>query len=150
VPAMEVELAYGDRTSTEWLLPDPGADLARLSLDPLVRGRTPGHGDMEDNLAPELYLLKPVGDVSAYKSHVEVREGGRTVAAATIEVNDPLHRGGYHFYQHSYDSRNESYTILSVVSDSGLAAVYLGMALLALGAFGRFWAGPCRAFFSPR
>lgn len=150
VPAMQVELAYGDRTSTEWLLPEPGADLARLSLAPLVRGRTPDHGDMDDAMAPELFLLRPVGDVSAYKSHVEVREGGRTVAAATIEVNDPLHWGGYHFYQHSYDSRNESYTILSVASDSGLAAVYLGMALLALGAFGRFWAGPGRAFFSPR
>ncbi|MCX5675559.1 MAG: cytochrome c biogenesis protein ResB, partial [Planctomycetota bacterium] len=133
VPAMEVELAYGDRTSTEWLLPDPGAELARLSLAPLVRGRTPGHGDMDDAMAPELFLLRPVGDVSAYKSDIEVHQDDRKVASQVIEVNEPLHWGGYHFYQHSYDSRNESYTILSVVSDSGLAAVYLGMALLALG-----------------
>jgi hypothetical protein len=150
VPAMEVELAYGDRTSTEWLLPEPGADLARLSLAPLLRGRTPDHGDMDDAVAPELFLLRPVGDVSAYKSDIEVHQDDRKVASQVIEVNEPLHWGGYHFYQHSYDSRNESYTILSVASDSGLAAVYLGMALLALGAFGRFWAGPCRAFFSPR
>ena len=145
VPAMEVKLACGDRTSTEWLLPEPGADLARLSLDPLVRGRTPDHGDMDDAVAPELFLLRPVGDVSAYKSHVEVREGGRTVAAATIEVNEPLPWGGYHFYQHSYDSRNESYTILKVVSDSGLLVVYAGLFLLAIGAFWRFWAEPVAA-----
>ena len=149
-PAMQVELVCEGRRQVEWLMPAQGEDLVRLSLAPLAGGRTPGHGHMDDSLAPELYLLKPIGPVSAYKSDVEVHQDGRKTASQVIEVNEPLHWGGYHFYQHSYDSRSESYTILSVVSDSGLAAVYLGMALLALGAFGRFWAGPCRAFFSPR
>ena len=149
-PAMQVELACEDRRQVEWLMPAQGEDLVRLSLAPLAGGGTPGHGRMGAMMGPELFLLKPVGPVSAYKSDVEVHQDDRKVASQVIEVNNPLYWGGYHFYQHSYDSRNESCTILSASSDSGLAAVYLGMALLALGAFGRFWAGPCHAFFSPR
>jgi hypothetical protein len=142
VPAMQVELVCEGRRQVEWLMPAQGEDLVRLSLAPLAGGRTPGHGHRDDSPAPELYLLKPVGPVSAYKSDVEVHQDGRKAASQVIEVNEPLHWGGYHFYQHSYDSRGESYTILSVASDSGLPAAYAGMALLVLGAFWRFWGEP--------
>ena len=142
VPAMLVELAYEGRTSTEWFLPREGEELARLSLAPLIHGRTPGHDERGALMAPSLYLLKPVGPVSDYKSDLEVREDDRTAARQVVEVNHPLHWGGYHFYQHSYDTQHEAYTILSAVSDSGLRVVYAGLALLALGAFGRFWTEP--------
>lgn len=149
-PAMELLLSCGGRQERRWLIVPRGAGVARLALAPIILGRETADDDMAAMMAPDLYLVRPVGPVSDYKSDLEVREGGRTVARRTVEVNDPLHYGGYHFYQYSYDSKHEAYTVLSAVSDSGLAAVYLGMALLALGAFGRFWAGPCRAFFSPK
>jgi hypothetical protein len=74
-----------------------------------------------------------------YLSEVTVIENGKEVASKMIEVNHPLHYGGYHFYQHSYDSEMGKYTILSVTSDSGLYAVYGGYWLLCLGVLWQFW-----------
>ena len=68
-----------------------------------------------------------------YLSTVSVIEDGRTVRTQTIEVNHPLHYGGYHFYQHDYDPAGSRYTVLGVVSDSGLQGVYVGCILLAAG-----------------
>lgn len=65
-----------------------------------------------------------------------------------IEVNDPLYYQGYHFTQKDcgYDkfrtSRGEEkiwFTVLGVVSDSGLLAVYLGFWLLGVGIFWQCW-----------
>jgi len=74
-----------------------------------------------------------------YFSDVVIIANGKEVAGNTIEVNHPLHYGGYHFYQHSYDSQGGEYTILSVASDSGLYAVYGGYWSLCLGIFWQFW-----------
>ena len=74
-----------------------------------------------------------------YLSDVVVIKDGKEVTSKTIEVNHPLHYGGYHFYQHSYDSEAGKYTILSVTSDSGLYAVYGGYWLLCLGVLWQFW-----------
>ena len=74
-----------------------------------------------------------------YLSDVVVIENGKEIVSKTIEVNHPLHYGGYHFYQHSYDSKAGKYTILSVTSDSGLYTVYGGYWLLCLGVLWQFW-----------
>ncbi|MBC8481760.1 MAG: cytochrome c biogenesis protein ResB [Planctomycetes bacterium] len=74
-----------------------------------------------------------------YFSDVTVIKDGKEVSSKTIEVNYPLHYGGYHFYQHSYDLNKEKYTILAVVSDSGLYTVYVGYWLLCLGVLWQFW-----------
>jgi len=74
-----------------------------------------------------------------YFSELAVIENGKEVASKVIEVNHPLHYGGYHFYQDSYDSQMGKYTVLSVTSDSGLYAVYGGYWLLCLGVFWQFW-----------
>ncbi|KKK67124.1 hypothetical protein LCGC14_2957220, partial [marine sediment metagenome] len=74
-----------------------------------------------------------------YFSEVVVIENEKEVASKAIEVNHPLHYGGYHFYQHSYDSEAGKYTILSVTSDSGLYVVYGGYWLLCLGVLWQFW-----------
>ncbi|MCX5683734.1 MAG: cytochrome c biogenesis protein ResB [Planctomycetota bacterium] len=137
MPAMELELTLGGRTVREWLMPAPGAGAARLPLAPLVAGSAEAHG-MGRMMAPELYLVQPRGSVRSFKSDVIVFEENRRLGAAVIEVNHPLHWGGYHFYQNSYDARNEEYTVLRAVSDSGLDAVYLGLAILSIGAFWRF------------
>lgn len=75
-------------------------------------------------------------------SDISVIENDRVVRKQTIEVNKPLHYGGYYFYQQSFDQKDGKYTILSVVSDNGLYTVFAGYALLTAGLFGRCWLAP--------
>jgi hypothetical protein len=77
-----------------------------------------------------------------YFSDVSVIEDGKVVKRKTIEVNKPLHYGGYYFYQSSLDEAAGEYTILTVASDSGLFVVCVGYVLLVAGLFGRCWLGP--------
>ncbi len=81
-------------------------------------------------------LQSPVKD---YFSDVILLEGKKQITKKTIEVNHPLHYGGYHFYQHSYDPKKGLYTILTVYSDSGLNLVYAGYLMLCSGALWQFW-----------
>ena len=85
---------------------------------------------------------KDSASVRNYISEVAVIRNGKEVANKTIKVNYPLHYGGYHLYQHSYDSEEEKFTILMVTSDSGLYAVYTGYWLLCMGVFWQFWFRP--------
>ena len=159
LPAMELLLKQGDKELRRWLIARPGAPYVSLSLTDLVAdAECAEHGDMEESCCPEgehdrshasaaptLYLVRPRGQISDYKSDLTVLEEGREVARKTIEVNDPLHYGGYHFYQSSYDQEHEHYTVLSVRSDSGLLAVYAGFLLVAVGVFWLFWVKPALA-----
>jgi cytochrome c biogenesis protein ResB len=77
--------------------------------------------------------------VRDYISELEVIKDGEVLAEKNIEVNHPLHFGGYHFYQHSYDTEANQYTILLVVSDTGLTPVYAGYLMLCAGVFRHFW-----------
>jgi len=92
-----------------------------------------------DAPAPALFLVRPTGPIEDYFSDVAVLDGGEVVKEKVIEVNHPLHWGGYHFYQADYDHEAGRYTVLQVVSDTGLPAVGLGMVLVVGGAFWRFW-----------
>ena len=83
--------------------------------------------------------LSYVRMVSDYISDLKVINNGKTVAQKSIEVNHPLHYGGYHFYQSSYDDEEGLYTILSVTSDTGLNLVYSGYLILCAGIFWHFW-----------
>ncbi len=74
-----------------------------------------------------------------YFSDLILLEGEKQIARKTIEVNHPLHYGGYHFYQHSYDPEKGRYTILTVYSDNGLNLVYAGYLMLSLGVLWQFW-----------
>lgn len=85
------------------------------------------------------YVSKRPPIVSGFFSDVVIIENGKDKISKTIEVNRPLHYGGYHFYQNSYDAEAGEYTILSVVSDSGLYGVYAGYWLLCLGVLWQFW-----------
>ena len=87
------------------------------------------------------YYTDLANNVRDYKSSITVLKEGKTVKQKVIEVNHPLYFGGYHFYQHSYDTHAGEYTILSVVSDSGLYSVYIGYLLLCVGMFRHFWSG---------
>lgn len=79
------------------------------------------------------------GMVKDYFSDLQVIADGEVMLEKTIEVNHPLYYGGYHFYQSSYDDKAGRYTVLSVTSDSGLAAVFTGFALMCGGAVYHLW-----------
>lgn len=80
--------------------------------------------------------------ISDYISHVRVLKNDNAVASKAVEVNHPLYYGGYHFYQSSYgqDPRTgQMYTVLSVVSNSGLNWVFGGYLLLCIGVTWKCW-----------
>ena len=123
-PAVEVEIE----------VPDGNSDTRYV----FERFEGFSHGEDGDELQLS-YVSQGPRVIRDYFSEVVVIENEKEVASKVIEVNHPLHYGGYHFYQHSYDSEMGKYTILSVTSDSGLYAVYVGYWLLCLGVLWQFW-----------
>jgi len=79
------------------------------------------------------------GAVRDYISSLAVIENDKTVAEKNVEVNHPLHYGGYYFYQYSYDTQAGQYSVLMVVSDTGLGLVYAGYVMLCAGVIWHFW-----------
>ncbi len=124
-PAVEVEIEAPD-----------GNNYTRYVFE-----RFEGHSQAQDGLELS-YTSEGQRMIRDYFSDVTIIENGKEVLNKTIEVNHPLHYGGYHFYQHSYDSEVGECTILSVTSDSGLYVVYAGYWLLCLGVLWQFWFGP--------
>jgi hypothetical protein len=96
--------------------------------------RFPGHTHQGDK-----FLLSYHRVIRDYISELEVIKNGKVVAAKNIEVNHPLHFGGYHFYQYYYDDQAHQYTVLEVVSDTGLNFVYAGYLMLCVGVFWHLW-----------
>jgi hypothetical protein len=98
----------------------------------------PGFGHTQGKL--KLTYNRPINRaVRDYVSELEVTVDGKVVAEKDIEVNHPLHFGGYHFYQSSYDDKAGQYTVLSVYSDTGLFVVYAGYWMLCLGVIWHLW-----------
>ena len=79
------------------------------------------------------------GAVRDYISSLAIIENNKTVAEKNVEVNHPLHYGGYYFYQYSYDAQAGQYSVLMVVSDTGLGLVYAGYVMLCAGVIWNFW-----------
>jgi hypothetical protein len=77
--------------------------------------------------------------IQNYCSDVAIVENGKEILNKTIKVNQPLHYGGYYFYQNSYDAKMMTYSIFGVVPDNGLYAVYAGYWILGIGIFWHFW-----------
>lgn len=96
--------------------------------------RFPSHIHPEDK-----FLLSYRRVISEYVSELQIIKDNKIVAEKNIEVNHPLAFGGYHFYQHSYDDQASQYTVLMVVSDTGLNLVYIGYLMLCAGVFWHFW-----------
>jgi hypothetical protein len=126
---------------------EPGGSNPALELAIQRSGAAPGRryvfeqrpGHMNPN---DPFVMSYYRSVKDYISELEIVEGGRVVAAKDIEVNHPLHYGGYHIYQHKPGGENaygNKYTGLLVVSDSGLNVVYGGYMLLIGGVCWHFW-----------
>jgi len=117
-PALEVEIQSPDgQVTTKY-----------------VFERFPSHIHPEDR-----FLLSYKRVISDYVSELQIVRNDKVVAEKNIEVNHPFHFGGYHFYQHSYDDQAGQYTILMVVSDTGVTIVYAGYLMLCVGVFWHFW-----------
>ncbi len=93
------------------------------------------------------YVSQQTSAVKDYFSDVIILEEEKQIAKKTIEVNHPLHHGGYHFYQSSYDPEEGQYTVLTVYSDSGLNMVYGGYLMLSLAVLWQFWFRHFLTFF---
>lgn len=151
-PAMEVLLTCDGKQQHKWFVPSAGQTYVFVSLADLTGEEGPttrqheaiagAHGMGEMHAQTSLIFAQPPAEPKAYNSRLTVLENGRQRDTRVVEVNDPLHYGGYHFYQHDYDHEGGDYTVLSVTSDSGLYAVYLGFGLLLVGVFWVFWARP--------
>ena len=118
-PALEVQIERPD-----------GSIITRYVFDRFKKS----HGNPKDN-----FLLVYGGTIRDYISNLAVIKNGKTIAEKNVEVNRPLHFGGYYFYQHSYDPQAAQYTVLMVVSDSGLPIIYSGYLMLIAGIFWYFW-----------
>jgi len=142
LPAMELLVTRKDKKLRKWLVGKEPDRPVELSLEPLLGAvvYTDAHG--HKHAGPRLVMTARRGAIRDFKSKLVVLEEGRIVTEKDIEVNDPLHYAGYHFYQHSYDDRAGRFTVLSVRSDSGLLAVYVGFVLLCSGAVWRLWVRP--------
>lgn len=81
------------------------------------------------------YQYQLPGPVKDYFNDLTIVKEGRSIDRYLLEVNGPLHFGGYYFYPYSYDMEQGKYTILSVASDSGLGLVYAGYLCLGFGIF---------------
>jgi hypothetical protein len=99
--------------------------------------RFPGHIHPEDKLLLSYHRI-----VSDYISEIQIIKDGKVLAEESLEVNHPVHFGGYHFYQHAYDDQAGQYTVLMVASDTGLNTVYAGYLMLCAGVFWQFWLRP--------
>lgn len=122
-PALEVELTHSDGTKSKHYV---------------FAGAVAGHGFSYAGLALS-YRLGGGGGIKDYKSALAVIEDDKVVKQKVIEVNKPLHYGGYDFYQTGYDQEYGTFTVLSVASNSGLLFVYAGYILLCAGVIWQFW-----------
>ncbi len=114
----------------ELLLKRPdGSQVTRYAFE-----RFAGHVNVNDRMS--FSYRRAIRD---FISDLEVIKDNKVAARKNIEVNKPLHFGGYIFYQQGYDDDAGRYTVLRVTSDKGLITVYLGFILLCAGVFWHLW-----------
>ena len=127
-PAVLVAVAGAEGTNTYWL----------FSKHPefSMRG-SGGHGGDAESPLQMVYAREdaaiPEPRVKAFRSTVDVLEGGAPVARAVIAVNSPYSRHGYAIYQTGYNPEDPTWTSLQVVRDPGVPVVYAGFVLMILG-----------------
>jgi hypothetical protein len=87
-----------------------------------------------------MYNRPPYTPISDYISELEIIDtDGKVLVKKNIEVNYPLQYGGYRFYQSGYDDKAARYTVLQVVSDTGVMIVFAGYWMLCIGVIWHMW-----------
>ncbi|GAA4832308.1 cytochrome c biogenesis protein ResB [Algivirga pacifica] len=95
-------------------------------------------------LTDEFSLIMTLPEAKKFSSEVEVFTYKGEKSQAVLEVNKPLEVEGWKVYQLSYDSNRGRWSTLSVVElvrDPWLPIVYLGIAMMLLGAIDIMWTG---------
>lgn len=133
--SVTVELSAEGKTHRHELVCPPGEPFARVALHPIFPELAGMHR------SASLLLVRPMPQVRTYRSRITILLDGREEKAEVL-VNRPAHVAGYHLYQQSWGSEPELYTVLLVVSDSGVWLVYAGFVLLGAGSIWRFWVRP--------
>jgi len=100
-----------------------------------------------------LAFIRPGGpDVKDWKSSLVILEEGQEAHEKVIEVNHPMHYGGYYFYQHDFQHDPEtdrwSWSVIHVRSDSGIIPVCAGFLLLCVGVFWHLWLRPAWRYYA--
>ncbi len=127
VPFARVRITSADATSSEaWL--------------------STGSPNMEPYAAQlgGLLLVMMPGTPKAFRSEVTVRDDNGQQTTATLEVNHPINVMGWKLYQMGYDNevgRWSKYSVIEVVRDPWLPAVYLGFYMIMAGNLLFFWNG---------
>ena len=147
-PALELKLTYPDGTEKRRYVFEQHAGHEEQESDLQFRYDS-GRGTMERDYFSDLAVLSKSGEASGVAEQGQARVG-EVLAEKVIEVNDPLHYGGYHFYQSGYGKvrmkEREAgapeevwYTELLVVSDTGWSLVFAGYVVLLAGTFWHCW-----------
>ena len=79
-----------------------------------------------------------------FVSDLNVFMSGKSVEHVVLEVNKPFRTGSWMIYQYGYDNkagRLSAYSILEIVYDPWVFAVYVGIVLLAAGSVCLLWGG---------
>ena len=142
-PALEISVEWADGTERSVYVFPPGMPHP-LRTDGFEFVYEPGDSDGIKDYYSDLEVLDPI-------NHVQKRK--------VIEVNKPLYYGRYHFYQSSYGHQsvntsqgpqNRWYTVLSVVSNSGVSLTFFGYILLCTGVFWHCWFRHIITYFKNR
>lgn len=145
--AMLVLVARNGRQERIWLIGKRNETSISFRLPSAVGAAptpaTEAHKGHRHDPMTYLVMIRPSGMPRQDYSDLAILEEGKIVAEKKIWVNNPLHYGGYHFYQggHGLDY-NRPYTTLQVKYDAGLWPVYTGFFLLCAGPFWLFWFKP--------
>ncbi|MBP5514273.1 MAG: cytochrome c biogenesis protein ResB [Bacteroidaceae bacterium] len=122
------------------------ADMQRLKLITFVgqiewRGMNEENRVVETPLAIELqrFIMETYdnGAPKRYASEIVVRTKSGDVKHAVVDVNKPVRIGGWKIYQYGYDTQKgaqSQMSILELVRDPWLPAVYTGIYMMLFGA----------------
>lgn len=93
----------------------------------------------------QVHFYEGSRQAKSYESRVNVTHPSFALKDITIKMNEPLHHGGFTFYQSSYSTDNEGKPVISVLSvnyDPGKWINYLGCTMLVLGILLMFYFKP--------
>ncbi|MFZ4524247.1 MAG: cytochrome c biogenesis protein ResB [Chlorobium sp.] len=92
----------------------------------------------------QLFLVMMPGTPKAFRSDVTVHNESGQQTTATLEVNHPINFMGWKLYQMGYDNEAgkwSKYSVIEVIRDPWLPAVYLGFFMIMAGNMLFFWNG---------
>lgn len=149
-----IHQAIRNSDSTYHEVPMPGSTpAARIVAENIATGKKCIGWVCGGNYA-QLYMTLPLdeqfcivmtqAEPKRFMSDIEVYTPNGTIKKALLEVNKPVQIGSWTIYQYGYDNqlgRMSAYSSMELVYDPWKTPVYVGFALIALGALTMIWNG---------